>query len=580
MPIHPGVASHSSNNAMLKSIRIEKFKGIHEINLQLGEINVLVGGNNAGKSSVLQAIQFAVSIAQTTNTQNTRWTGDRMPSSLSSRDLIYSPINDIYSLGYNGLLQEDLSEAIQISFDNEVDQTKIIVRKGRNKNITIAIEGKVLGERLRNLDEPFCIIVPGLAGIPAQETYKTPTVVRRLAARGDSNSVFRNILLQLKKRPADWKGFAELLDEIYPGIDVAISFDEQADEFINATTTQEGRTLPIDASGTGVLQAIQILSYVFLFKPKLLILDEPDSHLHPNNQRKLVEILLKAQSKNGAQIIISTHSKYIIDELLDNAAIFWINKGAIVDKIDNSEEAYVLKSLMEIGALSEGESLGAEDSKITVITEDQEANFIKLLLASNGWCLDEIEIWPYQGCSNIQVANALIKYIRRKRPDQLVVLHRDRDFLSQDELDDYATRIGDEKTRLFVPEKNDLEAFFLRQQHVLSVYPEFTADDYWEIINTAINEKRGDLIAKLINTRIDALRKRGEKVNEGAVAVECSNNFDSNPLDFSHGKLLLRAVNSVLREKTGANSKLLASSPALSISLLQVIKDETWPPMG
>lgn len=565
---------------MLKSINIQKFKGIHEIDLQLGEINVLVGGNNAGKSSVLQAVQFAVSVAQTTSTQNTRWTGNRMPSSLSSSDLIYSPINDIYSLGFNGLLQEDLAEAIQIAFESEIDQTKVIVRKGRNKNITIAIEGRVLGEQLRNLEEPFCIIVPGLAGIPAQETYKTPTVVRRLAARGDSNSVFRNILLQLKKLPADWEGFAELLEEIYPGIDVAVSFDEQADEFINATTTQAGITLPIDASGTGALQAIQILSYVFLFKPKLLILDEPDSHLHPNNQRKLVEILLKAQSKNGAQIIISTHSKYIIDELLDSAAIFWINKGAVVDKIDNSEEAYVLKSLMEIGALSEGENLGAEDAKVTVITEDQEASYIKLLLASNDWNMDDIEIWPYQGCSNVQVANALIKYIRRKRPEQLIMLHRDRDFLSQQELDDYALRIGDDKTRLFVPEKNDLEAFFLRQHHFLSVYPELTADDYNEIIDASINEKKAELLEKLINTRIDALRKRGEKVNEGAVAVECTTNFNNSPIDFSHGKLLLRSVNSALRAKTGANSKLVASSPALTAPILQEIKNEVWPQNG
>lgn len=565
---------------MLKSISIKKFKGIHQINLPLAEINVLVGGNNAGKSSILQAIQFAVSIAQTTSTQNTRWVGDRMPSSLSSGDLIYTPINDVYSLGYNGLLQEDLSEAIQVAFESDVEQSKIIVRKGRNKNITIAIEGKTLGDQLRNLDEPFCIIVPGLAGIPAQEGYKTPTVVRRLAARGDSNSVFRNILLQLKRRSEDWGGFVELFEEIYPSVHIDVSFDEQSDEFIVATATQYGRTLPIDSSGTGILQAIQILAYIFLFKPKLLILDEPDSHLHPNNQRKLVEILFKAQAKNGAQIIISTHSKYIIDELLDDAAIFWVNKGEVVDRIDNSEEAYVLKSLMEIGALSEGESLGGDESKVTVITEDQEASYIKLLLTANGWELDEIEIWPYQGCSNIQVANALIKYIRRKRPDQIIVLHRDRDFLNQVEIDDYKTRIGDDKTRIFIPEKNDLEAYFLREKHFLSVYPEYTVDDYNDVINSAISERKTDLLEKLINTRIDSLRKRGEKVNEGAIAVECSKMFDQDPLACSHGKLLLRAVNAVLRNKTGANTKLITSTSELSISILQELKIEIWPING
>lgn len=562
---------------MLHSISIQKFKGISNIELPLGQVNVIIGGNNAGKSSILHAIQFAVSIAQTTSTQNTRWSGDRMPSSLSSNDLIYSPIQDIYALGHNGNLQEDPAEAIQISFLAGQNQAKVIARKGRNKNIVVAIEGRALGDELRSLERPFCMIVPGLSGIPAQESYKTPSLVTKLAARGDSNSVFRNILLQLSRRTADWQTFTALLQEICPGVELQIAFNENTDETITASVTEDGRTLPIDASGTGVLQAIQILSYILLFKPKLLILDEPDSHLHPNNQRKLIEILLRAQAENPSQIIISTHSKYIVDELLGDATVFWVNNGALVQKIDSDEEAYVVRSLMEIGALSEGENLGVGETKATVITEDQDATYIKLLLEANGWCLDDIEIWPYQGCSNISVANALIKYIRKKRPEQPIILHRDRDFMEDSELEEYASKVGDERTTVFIPDGNDLEAHFLGSEHFRAVYPEFTETDYAQIINDAISQREQELKVKLINTRIDSIRKGGNRPNEGEIAVQYAEKFTNDRIRYSHGKVLLRAVNALLRERTGVNSKLVTVSDKLNIGVLAQLKAALWP---
>ena len=53
---------------MVKQVKIERFKSISSATLDLSKINVLVGTNNAGKSSVLQALQFATSVAQTAKT--------------------------------------------------------------------------------------------------------------------------------------------------------------------------------------------------------------------------------------------------------------------------------------------------------------------------------------------------------------------------------------------------------------------------------------------------------------------------------------------------------------------------------
>ena len=37
----------------VKSIRIQRFKNLEDVQLELGDVNVLVGANNAGKSAVL-----------------------------------------------------------------------------------------------------------------------------------------------------------------------------------------------------------------------------------------------------------------------------------------------------------------------------------------------------------------------------------------------------------------------------------------------------------------------------------------------------------------------------------------------
>lgn len=43
---------------MITEISIENFKSLNHVKLELDRINILIGGNNSGKTSILQAIQF------------------------------------------------------------------------------------------------------------------------------------------------------------------------------------------------------------------------------------------------------------------------------------------------------------------------------------------------------------------------------------------------------------------------------------------------------------------------------------------------------------------------------------------
>ena len=62
-----GVRFKEGLEKMINKITIDNFKSINHIELELDRINILIGGNNSGKTSILQAIQFGCSIMQTIN---------------------------------------------------------------------------------------------------------------------------------------------------------------------------------------------------------------------------------------------------------------------------------------------------------------------------------------------------------------------------------------------------------------------------------------------------------------------------------------------------------------------------------
>lgn len=173
--------------------------------------------------------------------------------------------------------------------------------------------------------------VPGLAGIPFEEEIRTVGIVRRIAAKGDSNTVFRNVINLLSQDAEKWELFLSDLKVIFPAIDFTISANPNVDGSIDVRfqLNPSDPMLPIDLAGTGVLQAIQIAAYVNYFKPALLLLDEPDSHLHPNNQRALATLLVSLSDRTETTILISTHSRHLMSALHKDARFFLVKNGAI-----------------------------------------------------------------------------------------------------------------------------------------------------------------------------------------------------------------------------------------------------------
>jgi hypothetical protein len=245
----------------LQSVRIERFKRIADAPFDLGSLNVLVGANNSGKSSVIQGLHFGVALLQTIGlAKKFPASSESLSTSLTPNQLIYSPSEDVYALGADGKLVENVEQAICLTLTLETGAwCKLSIRKGRNRNLLVGIEQAQTAKHLSSLERPFSIFSPGLAGIAKTETYLSDGVLLRTLARGDANLVLRNILLRLWNT-RQWNPFLSDLHEVFPNSSVKVAFSQETDEFIDVQMRVFSEWVPLELAGTGILQAAQILS--------------------------------------------------------------------------------------------------------------------------------------------------------------------------------------------------------------------------------------------------------------------------------------------------------------------------------
>ncbi|MGV8830257.1 MAG: ATP-dependent nuclease [Breznakibacter sp.] len=564
---------------MIEKIVIERFKNITRIDLDLDNINVLVGANNSGKSSILQSIQFAISIAQTTSLEefkNAKWSNNKLSTSLTPNQIIYTPLRDVYSLGNGGSLSQKRSNSISLKFLEKETAliANFLLSKGRNKNLLTEIEGKELGNKLRNIENPFSIYVPGLAGIPAFEELKSEGIIRRAAAKGDANNVFRNILWLLRQDEIKWNSFVNDFKDVFSKLSLSVNFDKLKDEYINVSVSDGIKSLPIDAFGTGVLQTVQILSYIHLYNPKILILDEPDSHLHPSNQRIIAEKLSEITLRLNFQIILSTHSRHLLDALKDYASVKWISNGQI-----NTQPYNFISVLLDIGALDRGDLLNNGQTKCVVLTEDSKTNLLSNVLESNGFNLTETEIWPYDGCSKLDTAIVLAAFIKDKAPAIKVIVHRDRDYLTQEQVEKIKTKANLADIDIFFTIGTDIESHYLNANHIKFVYNNLSIEEIEDLIIKSTNEtgdkSKENFINSITQEALKAQYAGGAKVNNGQISLQCIQDYEANKERFRHGKRVFKNFRNKIQQTKG-QKELITISEHLKCAEIENIKNRIW----
>lgn len=566
----------------VSSIRIKRFKVIEDVVLELAPATVLVGANNSGKSSILQGLHFATSVAQSARlARGPNWQGEVYAVGFRPEQLIYTPTAEFRALGFRGWFGERRDTWIEVELEETGGKRCLVaVGPGRNGNVSLRIEGRELGERIQDISRPYTVYAPGLAGIARSESSLSQGVIRRTVARGDANLVLRNVLLWLFNRGEDWAQFQNDLRELFPGISLRVEFSDVTDEHIHVDFRRGDLEawLPLDCAGTSVLQAVQVLTYITLFKPQLLLLDEPDSHMHPDNQAALCRLLRRLARQRGFRAIIATHSRHVFSTMQHEVPIKWVSKGSVVDGVAKEATA----KLLEIGALDSLDLLANPQLRCVVMTEDRDTQVICSILMSSGFRMDQTAVAAYGGCSKLDAVAVLSQFVRDRVPHVELLVHRDRDYMSQEDTERYVQQLTSWGSVAFVTGHSDIEGYLLTPQHIHSVYPQVSVGRASEILEEATAATREATIRDIVNLRTEqAWRRRaqtGQQPDVGDIAGAARAEYDSNPQAMRRGKLVHGKVRSILQQQLGGHANLEAPSPALSVPELRTIANRIWPP--
>jgi hypothetical protein len=545
----------------LQSVRIRRFKRIDDASIDLKDINVLVGGNNSGKSSIIQGLHFGIGLLQTIELGE-GWPASRadLSTSLNPNQIIYSPSENVNALGPGAKLFEDENKACTIDFVIGSGETfSVQIRKGRNRNILVAIKNAPVAKALSSLERPFSIFSPGLAGIAKRELFVADGVLLRTIARGDANLVLRNILHRLSSTTA-WNSFLTDLHEVFPGVDIKVDFDPRTDETIEVQIKTDRTWVPLEITGTGVLQAIQILSYIHRFEPSIVVLDEPDSHLHPNNQRLLCALLRRVAEDRGTQVMLTTHSRHIVDAIGRSSGFLWVRNG-LVDVARPDDEIGIL---LDIGALDVKERVTQPGTKAIVLTEDEITRPLEAVLESSGFVMTHTTVLPYFGISSIRQLRPLMQIINTSNPQAKVVVHRDRDFLTNDEVSHWENELRAFGANPYVTPRRDIEGCFVRPDYLSQINRELTEIEFRQLLQEILSDLKERMIADYVNGRTDIVRKTigSANLNPGDLAVEASRAVNASPEQYC-GKMNLRELRNRFQSAHGKNLITFSASPLL-----------------
>ncbi len=555
----------------LQSVHVKRFKGIKDAPFDVSTINAFIGANNSGKSTLAQIIHFGIGIFQSIELAE-RWGNQGYVSlSLSPTQLLYSPCADLYALGFGGKLIESLDTAIELRLVlSDGEQVCLIIRKGRNGNIHVHVDNVSEARKLASLEKPFTIYSPGLAGIARSESSISTGVLLRTIARGDANLVLRNILLRLSKETSQdaWPEFLDDLKQLFGDIDITVHYDEDTDEHIMIFVDTGTGRVPIELAGTGVLQAVQILGYVHYFHPSAIILDEPDSHLHPNNQRLLCKLLQGVAEERDTQVFLTTHSRHVVDALSGQATFLWVRNGT-VEKMDQDHD---LAILLDIGALDVKEMLSQSHAKCIVLTEDALKRGLEVLLSSSGIPMDETLTLAYYGCTSPHNLRPLLDLIRASNPQAKIVVHRDRDYLTDEESTKWETEIRSMAAEPFLTLGVDIESHFLHANHLAELNGK-TEAEMDRLLRRATEECRESSIEKYVNGRTDIAKKAGTfgALNLGQMATRAPQLVDDNAERYRHAKTVLKKARQLYQQDSSTSLNVIAPSPHITVEELSTL---------
>ena len=354
----------------VRRLWLRNLKGFEELEVKFSDFNVFVGPNNCGKSTLLQSIDLCFRLIQ----YHVEFQRGFLTKPRAGRRIIEEmlPVADPEDFWFERRIRvgnERIPVVIGVELQGDY-QFEFEIRRlwgGLNSRMTRLPEG-LAEETVRAILARRPTLVPSSFGVVKREEFRTPARIEVLSLTGHHNEVLRNHLRDLLiKSPEVYEGLQRYLQRHFGGTigQVEFSFDE--DQYITVAYREGGHKHDVFSAGGGFLQVLQVLTHLYLQTPGIVLLDEPDAHLHSSLQRLVIDLLSSLNRQEGVQVILATHSKDIIN-YVDASHILPISREQKT-AFPLEHHSSVLPILQDLGAIDNADLAALIASKRCVFVE-------------------------------------------------------------------------------------------------------------------------------------------------------------------------------------------------------------------
>ena len=317
---------------MIRKISICGFKKFAKQEFEIPGHLIVAGPNNSGKTSLLQAVAAWTEIAL-------RWS-QRNPDLVRESDGNYAATNitvDSFAsvpLADFDHLWADQKTGTPLAVRLESDRWNIGFEALRRERELIAVRPTrdvqesdldVLKDDLDDSHEQSGrswrpVYIPPVSGVQVQERqFAREEAIFGHLARGEAGRVLRNLLWRARQN-GHWDDLNNVIKSFF-GYEL-MTFKPDGEYLVapfrhsskEAASCEEMASYDLSCAASGFLQVFLIYVAIFGRPSAVYLIDEPDAHLHISLQNMLFRDLLKRAEQDGFQVIIATHSEYLIRE--------------------------------------------------------------------------------------------------------------------------------------------------------------------------------------------------------------------------------------------------------------------------
>lgn len=338
----------------MKTLTVTDFSCIQKAHLEIEQLTLIIGPQASGKSVLCKLTYFLIECAQLEHTSILRKDSfERFTSDLKSRFVEWFPIAawgdkrfkiqfeagdyciELARKTYGGKVSDDFrvkfSRAFQDQYELLLNDVQKVVQKAGGSAMRHPIEfdwelRETIAKSLKSLMGKDC--VSNQAFVPAGRSFFTS--IGKAIATFEQGRVLDPLILQfgrlytaykehrhyffgeekpaeISRRKAIEQSFIELL-----GGKVERDGDK---EFVH---TDDGRKVPFSALSSGQQELLPLVAFLpWLYgngADRLCYIEEPEAHLFPSAQSKLIENLVVAcnSSALAASLVLTTHSPYVL----------------------------------------------------------------------------------------------------------------------------------------------------------------------------------------------------------------------------------------------------------------------------